>query len=289
LDGATIDSVAGRVGAVVVNHNAGSALLTCIASIRLAGVTDIVVVDNDSSDDSLVALSSADPAVGVVRVGSNPGYGTAVNRGREYLSDEYVLVCNPDLEIDAKAVLRLVECLDADREVGVVGPGVFEMNGETYPSARSFPDVPNALGHALFGMFRPDNRFTVRYKMRAVALGEPSEVDWVSGACFMVRGLAYDSVGGFDEKFFMYVEDLDLCWRLRRAGWRVRYEPSAHVVHLGGLSAARHPYKMLFAHHVSTWRFAYKSLNGSQRALLPLVAIGLAARFFVAAVQRAIR
>jgi N-acetylglucosaminyl-diphospho-decaprenol L-rhamnosyltransferase len=99
--------------------------------------------------------------------------------------------------------------------------------------------------------------------------------------------VAYRSVGGFDEAYFMYVEDLDLCWRLSRAGWSVRIEPSAVVTHAQGLSAKRHPYKMLVAHHVSTWRFAVRSLSGTRRLLLPLIAAGLLLRLAVAVAREA--
>jgi N-acetylglucosaminyl-diphospho-decaprenol L-rhamnosyltransferase len=94
----------------------------------------------------------------------------------------------------------------------------------------------------------------------------------------MTRRLAFDSVGGFDESYFMYVEDVDLCWRLGRAGWRTRFEPAAEVVHFQGVSTSRRPYRMLVAHHRSLWRFARRSSSGRDRALLPLVAAGLVAR-----------
>ena len=84
-------------------------------------------------------------------------------------------------------------------------------------------------------------------------------VDWVSGACFLARRSAWEEVGGFDRAYFMYLEDVDLCWRLGSAGWAVAYEPAAQVVHVQGVSADRHPYRMLLAHHVSMWRFARRA------------------------------
>ena len=110
----------------------------------------------------------------------------------------------------------------------------------------------------------------------------PADADWVSGAFFLVRRLAFESVGGFDERYFMYLEDVDLCWRLHRAGWRVRYEPDAEVVHEQGRSASRHPYSMLLAHHVSMWRFARRSADRSEKMLLPLVFLGLLVRVVLA-------
>ena len=103
-------------------------------------------------------------------------------------------------------------------------------------------------------------------------------VDWVSGACFLVRRSAFEQVGGFDEAYFMYAEDVDLCWRLGRAGWTVAYLPTAEVTHLQGVSTDRHPYRMILEHHRSLLRFAGRSSRGWRRALLPLVALGIGAR-----------
>jgi N-acetylglucosaminyl-diphospho-decaprenol L-rhamnosyltransferase len=128
----------------------------------------------------------------------------------------------------------------------------------------------------------PNNRFTRRYRLLDWDHAEATEVDWVSGACFLARRVAWDQVGGFDPAFFMYMEDVDLCWRLRRAGWAAGYEPRAEVTHIQGVSANQHPYRMLAAHHTSMWRFAQRTTTGRRRALLPLIGIGLAARFVVA-------
>jgi N-acetylglucosaminyl-diphospho-decaprenol L-rhamnosyltransferase len=274
---------AGRTGAAVVNYNTGLALAACVASLRAAGVAEIVVVDNGSVDGSLATLDADDTSVRVERTGRNLGYGTAVNRGAALLTTPYVLVVNPDIVIDPGAVDALGKALDAEPDVAVVGPAIRDVAGEPYPSARSFPSFTVGAGHAFVGLIWPDNRWTRRYR------GSPPdapagvrEADWVSGACCLVRREAFESVGGFDEGYFMYVEDLDLCWRLRRAGWRVLYEPAAAAVHHQGLSTAAHPYRMLAAHHRSTWRFARKSLVGVRSVLLVPVAGGLILRLGLA-------
>ena len=111
----------------------------------------------------------------------------------------------------------------------------------------------------------------------------------MSGACFLVRRSAFEQVGGFDEAYFMYAEDVDLCWRLGRAGWRVVYLPSAEVTHLQGVSTDRHPFRMIFEHHRSLLRFAARSSEGWRRALLPLVAVGIGVRACLACLARVIR
>lgn len=270
------------VGAIVVNHNAGASLSECVASLMVAQVDEIVVVDNSSSDFSLDLLEQAFSGVHVIRTGKNLGYGTAVNIGRNALSSDYLFICNPDLVVDERAPGYLVSGLLADAQVAIVGPQILELDGTVYPSARRFPSVIDAFGHALFAMFWPNNPFTRRYKLEAVNLTSVSVCDWVSGACMMARATAFDVVQGFDERYFMYVEDLDLCWRLSRASWKIAYEPRAGVIHQGGLSSGRHPYRMLVAHHVSTWRFVRRSMTGPKRLLLPVVAIGIATRLLVA-------
>ena len=114
----------------------------------------------------------------------------------------------------------------------------------------------------------------------------PRVVDWVSGACFLVRRTAFEQVGGFDEAYFMYAEDVDLCWRLGRAGWRVLYAPDAEIVHLQGVSTDRHPFRMIVEHHRSLLRFAVRSSRGWRRLLLPLVALGIGVRAGLACLSR---
>jgi N-acetylglucosaminyl-diphospho-decaprenol L-rhamnosyltransferase len=113
----------------------------------------------------------------------------------------------------------------------------------------------------------------------------PLDVDWVSGAFFLVRRRTWEEVAGFDPQYFMYLEDVDLCWRARRAGWRVGYEPGGEVVHVQGVSAAQHPYRMQVAHHRSMWRFARQTSSGVRRLALPVVAAGLVLRVGVASLH----
>jgi N-acetylglucosaminyl-diphospho-decaprenol L-rhamnosyltransferase len=272
----------GLIGAVVVNYNAGDLLIGCVESLRRAGVDEIVVVDNASDDGSLVALARTDHAVTLLPTGRNLGYGGAANRGAARLGAEYVLICNPDLVLDAACVRRLVDVLVDEPEVAIVGPTIREPDGARYPSARTIPSLVDAAGHAVVGLFRPDNPWSARYRGDGIDRTVAGDADWLSGACVAVRAVAFASIGGFDEAYFMYVEDLDLCWRLRRAGWRVRYEPSAEVTHVQGHSSRRHPYRMLVAHHRSTLRFARRSSTGVRRLVLPMTAFLLVVRLLLA-------
>ncbi|HUQ63953.1 MAG TPA: glycosyltransferase family 2 protein [Acidimicrobiales bacterium] len=278
-----------RTSAVVVNYNARDHLLECLRSLRADGMEEIVVVDNASRDGSATAIAAEDPQARFVDTGANLGFGTAANRGVAATSSDYVMILNPDAIVEPGGTKMLVDALDTEAALAVVGPRVENPDGSLYPSARRFPDLRTAIGHAFLGFLRPENRFTRDYKMLDHDRSRASEVDWISGTCMLVRRSAFDEVGGFDESYFMYVEDVDLCWRLRRAGWTVGYDPRARVVHTIGASSELAPYRMIAAHHRSLYRFATKTETGSRRALLPVVAMGLAARTVLAWVQRAYR
>ena len=283
-----MSAAAERTAAVVVNYESGDGAARCVRDLAACGVTDLVLVDNGSVDGSAAGAATAVPGLEVVTPGANLGYGSAVNRGVAATSAarEFVLVCNPDLEVPAGALGALVAALDGDPGCALVGPLIRTPEGERYPSARRFPSMVDAAGHALLGIVAPDNRFTRRYQRDdlGAADGPPVTVDWVSGACFLVRRADYEAMGGFDESYFMYVEDVDLCWRLGRSGRRVAYVPTAEVVHLQGTSTAHHPYRMILEHHRSLLRFAARSSEGWRRALLPLVAVGAVVRASLAAV-----
>jgi len=278
----------GDVSAVVVNYNTRDHLLRCVASLRADGVEEIVVVDNDSVDGSGAALAAVDDAV-FVPTGANLGFGSAANVGAAATAGPLLLVMNPDAVVEPGAVPAMVDALNGDDGLAVVGPRVENPDGTCYPSARRFPELAVAVGHAFVGLVRPDNRFTRRYKMLDVDRDVAADVDWVSGTCLLARRSAFDAVGGFDESYFMYVEDVDLCWRLHRAGWRVGYEPRARVVHTVGASSDLAPYRMIAAHHRSLLRFAARTSTGARRLLLPFVAVGLAVRTVLAWAQRAQR
>lgn len=277
---------AGSVAAVVVNYNAARHLAACLESLAANGVETIIVVDNGSVDTSEQVTVAA--GARWLPTGANLGYGRGANRGAatpEGRAAEHLLVCNPDLELRPGSMATLRAALAADATVGLVGPRLTNPDGSLYPSARTFPDLVDAIGHGLFGLLAPRNPFTRRYRLLDWDHRQAARVDWVSGACFLARRQAWDAVGGFDPSYFMYLEDVDLCWRLARAGWAVGYEPAAEVLHVQGVSANRHPYRMLAAHHRSMWRFAWRTTVGAKRAALPVVGAGLAGRLAVAMAQ----
>ncbi len=272
---------------VVVSHNSAVHLDACLASIATQfGSTDdvmdeVVVVDNDSSDRSAVVVAGY-PFVRWVPTGANLGFGSGANRGvAATAAQPYVAILNPDVILQPHCLERLVEVLTDRPDLAAVGPNVLNLDGSRYPSARTFPSLIDAAGHALLGSMVPGNSFTKRY----VGIGQP---DWISGTAMVVRRSAFEQVGGFDEAYFMYVEDVDLCWRWRQAGWRVDRVQSAVLHHAIGGSSEAAPFAMIVAHHRSLWRFAQRCTTGTKRLLLPVIGVGLVARMGLVMARRVV-
>jgi len=278
-----------EVEAVIVSYNVADLVLECVASLRADGVSRVVVVDNNSSDGTVDLLRRREPDVEVLALPVNLGYGAAANRGVARTAAPYVAVMNPDVVVAPGTTKALAGALEADAGLAVVGPRVETPDGALYPSARTFPALADAAGHAFFHFVWPANPYSRRYRMLDWDHAEPADVDWVAGNHFLARRRAWDEVGGFDDAYFMYMEDVDLCWRLHRAGWRVGYEPAARVIHAIGRSTDQTPYRMIVAHHRSLLRYAARTTRGRQRLLLPVIAFALVLRGVLACVQRAAR
>ncbi len=273
-----------RVAAVIVDFRSGDALQSCLASLRAEGIERVVVVDNA---DPGTSRPYVDAATTVVEPGANLGYGAGANRGVAALGqgDAPILILNPDVEIHPGTIDTLVARLDADEHVGIVGPTIERPDGSTYPAHRVFPSPLLAAAHAALGSWWPTNPFTRRYRSPR---GDGS-VDWVSGACLLVRRAAFDAVGGFDERFFMFAEDMDLCWRVRQAGWSVVAAADAVVTHVEGLSRRHAATAMVIAHHASALRFEAHAARGWRRAAVPLAAVVLGLRLVAVLAARRLR
>jgi N-acetylglucosaminyl-diphospho-decaprenol L-rhamnosyltransferase len=276
------------VDVVIVNFNAGRFLDACLTSVEKSvevnGVTAgnrIMVVDNGSTDDSQAILATH-PKVQWLQTGSNLGFGRAANRGVAATNAPYVLILNPDTELDPNAIGEMAAILNANENVGVVGPQVLNPDGTRYPSSRSFPNLIDAAGHAFIGLITPNNPWSRRYL-------NPGRIDWVSGTAMLLRRTAFDAVGGFDEDYFMYVEDVDLCWRLQKEKWAIAVAEKARVTHHIGGSSEQRPTRMIVAHHRSLLRFETRTATGPRRLMLPVVALGLVLRTIASITTRSLR
>lgn len=263
------------VALVVVNHDTRDELLGCLATAREAGADEIVVVDSGSRDGSPAAVRQVHPDVVVLEL-PNVGYGRAANAGATRTTAPVLVVANADTRFGRGSLQQLAEALERDPSLGAVGPRVRYPDGRQQASARRLPTLGQTLGHALLGLWWPDNPWTRRYRMTDTDPDLPRDVDWLSGCVLGVRRRAFEAVGGFDPGYFMYVEDVDLGLRLRRAGWRLRYVPEAEVVHRVGASTGRRRAAMVVAHARSLDRFfARVYADRPLRRLRPLVRVGL--------------
>jgi N-acetylglucosaminyl-diphospho-decaprenol L-rhamnosyltransferase len=291
--------VSGTIGAVVVDHDTGPLLDGCIRSLLENGASSVVVVENGAAGSAARIIEELPDgpeaqSVGLVLPGRNLGYGAGANRGLAALAGdleppEWVLVCNPDLIVHPGALTALRQALEAEPAWALVGPRILTETGEVYPSVRNFPSFTDAAGHALLAQFNPQNPFTLRYNPGTPAGDVVMPAGWVSGSCFLARRSALEELGGFDEAYFMYLEDTDLCWRAHDAGWGVGFAGTAEVTHVQGFSTARHPYRMMVAHHRSALRFTFRTTRGWRRAALPLAVLVLGARMGIATLRIAAR
>ena len=254
------------VRVVVVTYFPGDFLDAFLDSLPAAssGPVAVTVSDNGSTDGSLERARER-PGVEVLSTGANLGYGGAANLGVAATSEEWVLVVNPDIAFEPGAIDDLLAVAARRPRAGALGPRIHTSEGMLYPSARELPSLGRGIGHATFGWVWPANPWTASYRRER---GVPTEgvVGWLSGACLLLRREAFDSVGGFDEGYFMYFEDTDLCARLAAAGWEVVYAPSATVVHHGGHATERNLDAMSKAHHDSAYRYLSRRYAGARWA-----------------------
>lgn len=284
MDGHSRQAPLPDVSIVIVNFESGDHLRACIASLEQGlgqALAEVVVVDNGSSDDSVAGIEDLD-WVEVVRNPGNPGYGAACNLAAKLTKADWIWFLNPDTVFHPNSLGDLAKAAESLDQGGVFGPRILNPDGSLQPSCRVVPDWKIAVAHALLGVVYPSNRFTRQYLMQDLNRDVVQEVDWVSGAAMLVRREAFEQIGGFDERYFMYVEDLDLCDRIRSAGWKIYYHPVSTVVHHIAGSTRRAPYLMIAHHHKSALRYAWIRSRGTPRVLLvPLVAAGLAARLIL--------
>ncbi|HEY7413192.1 MAG TPA: glycosyltransferase family 2 protein [Vicinamibacteria bacterium] len=270
-----------RVAVVTVAHDTRDDVLRCLASLRACALPlETVVVDNASGDGTPAAVAAAFPDARVVANAENRGFAAACNQGAAATTAEAVLFLNSDAEARPGAVEALHGLLAARPEVGAVGPRTVFPDGTVQVSFG--PDLTPAAEWRQRRLVRGVRRRDPRALREAeAAAAREHEPDWLSGACLMVRRAAFAAVGGFDEGFFLYEEDADLCRRLRAAGWRVLYTPAAEVVHGLGRSMARASARAADAYHRSHLRY-YRKHNGPLATLGLRALLALRGRFRVA-------
>lgn len=224
---------------IIVNWNTGNLLKECLGSIRqnlLKVSYEVIVVDNHSTDDSLYIAQTIYPEFKYIKNEQNVGFAVANNQALRETSGEYILLLNPDTILLDSGIETLVDVFRSDQRMGILGCRLRSGNGQNQVSVGKFPAI------WVIAMERLVPYIILRYLPLSWRLGSEvygdtiKPVDYVSGACLMLRRKVYDQIGGLDERFFAYFEETDFCYRARKSGWVVASCPWVTVVHFGGQS-----------------------------------------------------
>jgi N-acetylglucosaminyl-diphospho-decaprenol L-rhamnosyltransferase len=278
---------------VIVSYRSRELLRECLESLQAnppSRPVNLVVVDNDSGDGTAELVAAEYPEVDLVAAPENLGFAAATNLGARRGSAPYLLALNPDTAVTAGALDRVIEVLESHPEVAVVGPRLERRDGSLdHAAKRSFPTPLSALGHFTgLGRRRDATGALAAYRAPAVKAGP---VDAVNGAFMLIRRSAFEEAGGFDEGYWMYMEDLDLSYRLAQAGKLSWYEPTAVVMHVkGGTVGGPRPTRLNWHFHRGMYRF-YRRHYADQRSPLlnAVVYAGIAVKLIVSVGQSAVR
>jgi len=267
------------VDVIIVNYRSYDELGRCLTSLEpgRAQLGHVVVVDHESDLEAASRITGRFPWVRLMERSTNEGFATGVNLGARQTGAPFFLLLNPDCIASPEAIALTLEYMDTRADAAIVGPRILDSDGTIQGSARRFPGVTTAIaGRSSWLTKRFPNNPLSRHNLPALEhRAEPLDVDWVSGACMLVRRAAFEQIGGMDEHFFLYWEDADLCRRLQLQGWRSVYFTGATIVHAGGRSSIHAFRESLAAFHHSALLLFRKHAPWPARLLTPLVSVGL--------------
>lgn len=264
----------------ICSWNTREDLRVCLESLersRAEAAIEVVVVDNASGDGSADMVQTNFPWVRLFRMEHNLGFGAGHNYAFERSGGEFLFALNSDTVVHAGAIRTLLDYMGQNGDVGICGPKLLNPDGTLQFSCRRFP-TPQAMlfRNTPLGKLFPKNKYTREYLMLDWPHDEPRDVDWLSGAALCIRRECYKKIGGFDDRFFMYLEDVDLCYRAHEAGFRVVYVPSAVITHAIGRSTDIVANKMIRQFHKSMMLFYKKHYLPKLNALVRPFAIAAA-------------
>lgn len=248
---------------IIVNYNTKQLTLDCIASIYASTTTysyEIILIDNHSSDATVEAVEQQFPQVKVIRNTTNTGFAKANNQGMQIASGRYVLLLNSDTVVQPDTFQTMLLFMEEHPEIGASGCKVILPDGSLDKACkRGFP-TPSASFYYAFGISKlfPKNPRFNQYQLGHLDPNESYPVDCLVGAFMLVRSEVILEIGGLDETFFMYGEDIDWCYRIKQAGWGIYYYSHTYIVHYKGGSAKRRPRKIIYEFHRAMWVFHRK-------------------------------
>ena len=273
-----------QVDVILVNYNSTDHLLQCLTSLYDAsrGLTIHVWVQDNASRDNVDRVSVLFPDVHLIKNHSNLGFARAINRSIFQGFAPYILILNPDTIVAPGFFEPVLEYMNTHDNVGIIGPRILDMDKTVQGSARAFPTLLTALfgRRSILTRFFPDNPITRENILTSRSDGfTPMPVDWVSGACMLVRRETIEHVGPLDARFFMYWEDADWCRRIWQNGWKVVYFPRSSVIHFAGVSSNKNIFRSVLEFHKSIYRLFEKHARSPHSFLRPIIFWGLLYRF----------
>jgi GT2 family glycosyltransferase len=250
------------VSALIVSYNVKGLLLKSLEAFYAHADVPVeaVVVDNASTDGSPAAVATEFPQATVIAQPRNLGLGRASNVGLERCQGRFVLLLNPDVTVNPQAVGRMADFLMSRPDAAAVGPRLMFPDGRLDPDARRAFPVPSSWFYRTVGLSRlfPKSRVFGRHNMGHVPDTDVHEMDAGTSACLMLRMTALDRVGFFDPRYFMFGEDIDLCYRLKLGGWKIFYLPTASAIHHKGAAIKQQQSRMLYERHRAMWAYHMK-------------------------------
>jgi GT2 family glycosyltransferase len=259
-----------KLSVIILNYNGGKMLVDNVK--RLWDAADpeweIAVIDNASQDNSIEGLRALIPDIAIFLNTENIGFAAAHNQVLHMAKGEYILLLNPDVVTDALSITHALEFMDQHPDVAILGPKIMLPNGHDDPAAHRAFKTPATYLYKFLGLSKrfPKSQRFGHYYMTDQDLSKPCDVDSVTGAFLLIRSNAQKQIGLLDERFFMYCEDEDWCWRAKQAGFRVVYNPEIVVEHEKSTSAKSHPIRMTWVWHVSLMRYHRKNIAASYPA-----------------------
>ncbi len=264
-----------KLSIIIVSWNVQGYLLNCLESIKehpCSEEFEVIVVDNASNDGTTEAVENGFPDITIIANTENLGFGAANNQGIKISKGQYILFLNPDTIIHKDSLDMLIAFLDNNDDIGICGPQLLYEDGTVQPSARCFPDFLSALDrHTIFRSFKIFWKQHKKYMMFDFDFDKQMDVDQIMGAALITRRSIIEQLGEFDERFYMYYEEVDFCYRVKKAGWRIVFTPDTVITHLAGRSSSQIPIENRIMFMTSLLRFFRKHRGKRTTAMFNII------------------
>lgn len=274
-----------KLSIIIVSYNGSNLLRECLDSIFKYPPRQnyvVIVVDNNSKDGSQELVRKKYPTVELIANTSNVGFAAANNMAIKSTDSEFILLLNSDCQVYKNSLDEMLGFMGSIADAAVVGPKITNSDGSIQYSCRKFPSIIDAGLHSILANIAPDNPVSRKYKLADISREKPFEVDWVSGSCMLIRRQALSDTGLMDENYFMYVEDVDICFQMWKKNWKVYYYPHAEILHhIGGstnagkVASSVRMQKSIFYFFRKNYRKSWKIL------LIPVLVVVLGLRIFL--------